>query len=246
MISLVTYLILKMLTYLITSVCIIQVIIILYNFFTLPYNSSNTIYPVIPLRRCLYSKENIKSGDLLFIRTSLGSIGKIFIPFLYKHVAIVVEYDNELYVAETSKAKIRGRHNDKIIYANSSTNLYKLPTYMKNMLGPVYLLKLNKPLSESQVEVLQDLVLDMIGKPYPSPIELYINYIYGIPIKKLQCISFVNLCLVSMGLIKNKKESTYDQGVFITNINKYDLLDGYKYEDPKQLIYDYECNEESF
>lgn len=210
--------------------------------------SNGEIYSIVPLKRYLFSKEknNIKAGDLIFTRSSIGTIQEVFVPYIYKHTAIAVEFDNEVYIAETSIAKVGGRDGNTLIRSNSKVVIYTLDTYMKNILGSIFLLKLNKPLSKSQIEILQNTVLDQLGKSYPSLPEMFVNFILNIPIKKLQCISFVNLCLTDIGLIENKKMSPYQQGIFITNIYKYDLLDGYRYEKPKQLVYDYECNEELY
>ena len=60
------------------------------------------------------------------------------------------------------------------------------------------------------------------------------------------CYAFVYTCLKNMKLLPNEMKSARQISKFITSIYEHELLDGYKYQMPKQLIYDYDCEEELF
>ena len=207
------------------------------------------LYSIIPLKRYLVSKEfkNIKSGDIIYTRSSIASFQELVIPYIYKHVAIIVEFDDKLYIADTSNGGVMGRKKNKLIRRTGGVNMYPLHKWLKYSLGPVFILKLNKPLTEKKNIELYDTIIDKYGEPYPTMLDLYILFTLHIPIKTtLYCHTLLWQCLINMGLVDNQRKSAYELGKFITSISKYQLNDGYEYDHPRQLIYDYECNDELF
>lgn len=207
------------------------------------------IYTVIPLKRYLLSNEykNLKAGDIIYTRSSIAAYQELIIPYIYKHIAIIVEFDNKLYVAETSGKGIIGRSGIKLIKRKGGVDIYPLRDRLKNAIGPVFLSKLNKPLTMEQNDKLQDTVIYHFGEQYPSLIKLYMIFILKMPIKTtMYCHTFVWQCLINMVLVNPEKKTANQIGKFITSIYDYQLNDGYSYEYPKQLIYDFECNEELF
>lgn len=200
------------------------------------------IYSVVPLQRCLYSKEykHLKAGDIIYMRSSISSMQEIIIPYVYKHIAIIVEIDNKLYIAESSNKKIIGKSNDKLISRKRGVNIYPLQERLMNVLGVMFIVRLNKSLSNDKQDILIDTILEHIGKPYPHLIQLYMVFILNIPIKiPMYCHIFVYTCLRNMGIVPYF--STADEiGLYITSIYNYELNDGYKYHYPKQLVYDIE------
>lgn len=207
------------------------------------------IYSMIPLKRYLLSQEfkNIKAGDIIYTRSSIAAFQELIIPYIYKHVAIIVEFNGKLYIAETSGKGIIGRSKNKLIKRKGGVDIYPIKERLKNAIGPVFLSKLNKPLTEKKNDKLQDTTIDHLGEPYPNLISLYMLFILRFSIKTtMYCHTFVYTCLVNMGLISSEKRSATEIGKIITTIYEHQLNDGYLYEQPRQLIYDYDCKEELF
>lgn len=207
------------------------------------------VYSVVPIQKCLYSKEfnKLKSGDILYMRSSITNFQEIAIPYVYKHIAIIVEFNNILYCAEATSKTILGKSGNTLISRKSGVAAYPLRDKLKNSLGPVFISKLNKPLTMEINEKLQDTTIQHLGEEYPSILYLYFIFTLGLPLKtKMYCHTFVYECLYSMGLISSKMKNRKKIGKFITAIYEHDLNNGYRYEFPKQLIYDYEENEEGF
>lgn len=211
--------------------------------------SVQEVYTVVPLKRYLYSKEssNLKAGDIIYTRSSIAALQELVIPYIYKHVAIIVEFKNNLYISETSGKGIIGRDKDKIIKRNGGVDLYPIRDRFKNTLGPIFLSKLNKPLSNIQNQKLQDTVVDHYGEQYPNLLKLYALFILSIPVDaSFYCHTYVYACLINVGLIPNVKKSAHEIGTFITEISDYQLNDGFSYEKPKQLVFDNECEDELY
>lgn len=211
--------------------------------------NTKEIYSTIPLKRYLLSKEynNIKAGDILYTRSSIAAFQELIIPYIYKHVAIVVEFGGKLYVAETSGNGIIARSKNKLIKKRGGVDIYPLKDRIKNAVGPVFISRINKQLTEDKIDNLQDTVIDHFGEPYPPLIYLYALFILRLPIKTtMYCHTFVYTCLINMKLITPQKRSATKIGKLITSIAKYQLNDGYYYEYPRQLIYDFNCDEELF
>lgn len=207
------------------------------------------LYSVIPLKKMMYTKEynNFKPGDIIYMRSSIATMQEIIIPYVYKHIAIVVEFNNVLYCAEASNKKVLGRFGKKIVQRIPGVDVYPLHDRLKNIIGPMFVSKLNKPLNIEKIEKMQDTIMYHLGEPYPSIVYLYIIFTLGIPIKSnMYCHTLVYECLYNMGLISTKMKSGRKIGKFITTVYNHDLNDGYKYEYPKQLIYDYEGDENDF
>lgn len=206
------------------------------------------VYSVIPMKRVLYSKEkdNFKPGDIIYMRSSIATVQEVVIPYVYKHIAIVVEFNNVLYCAESSNKTVLGRSGKSIIKRIPGVDVYPLHERLKNVIGPIYISRLNKPLTMEKNEKMQDTVMKHLGEPYPSIVYLYIIFTLGIPVKSnLYCHTLVCECLYNMGLISEKIKGR-KLGKFVTSIYNYELNEGYRYTYPKQLIYDYEGNEDDF
>lgn len=203
---------------------------------------------MMPLKRYLLSEEycNIKSGDILFMRNSITSYQELIIPFIYKHVAIIVEINGKLYIAEASGSEFIAKEKNKLIKNKKCTYIYPLKNELKSIIGPVFLSKLHKPLTDRQNDKLQDTIFCHLHEPYPSLIELYVVSILQIPIKtNMYCFKLIYKCLVNIGLIQQKKMSALELSKFVTSVYKYKLNDNY-YEHPRQLIYDLNTNDELY
>ena len=79
--------------------------------------TNREIYSTIPLKRYLLSSEKskLKSGDIIFTRSSVASFQEIIIPYIYKHAGIIIEFNNKLYMAETFSEKVTGRRQNKLL-----------------------------------------------------------------------------------------------------------------------------------
>ena len=232
---------------LITVVVIILLLTLIWHIRHL--TSNKEIYSTIPFKRYLLSNEknNIKSGDIIFTRSSVASFQEVIIPYIYKHAGIIIEFNDTLYIAETFSEKVTGRSHHKLLKHKGGVGLTPFLEWAKNLVGPIFILKLNKPLSPKQIDILHDTVIQHYGEPYPSITSLYFIFIMGLPIKtSLYCYSFVHLCLVNVKLLNEQTLTANELSKFITTIYKYELNDGYRYEKPRQLVYDFECNEEIF
>ncbi len=207
------------------------------------------IYSVIPLKRYLLTKEykNLKAGDIIYTRSSITTVQEMFVPYIYKHIAIIVDFNDKLYIAETTGKGIIGRSKNKLIERNGGVDIYPLCERLKNIIGPIFISKLNKPLTPEKNDKLQDTVIDKHGESYPNFINLYTLFVLGIPVPtNLYCHTFVYECLINMGILDNVHRSAREIGTLLTSLSEYELNDGYLYEDPRQLIYDNECDEELF
>lgn len=211
--------------------------------------TSRELYSVIPYKRMLASKDfnKINTGDIIYTRNSINPCQEYMIPYIYKHAGIIIEFNNNLYVAETAGRGIQGRKGFKLIRRKNGVGLCLLKDKLKNSVGAIFISKLNKPLDTKRIELLQDTFIIHKNDSYPMIIYLFILFVLHIPIKtNMFCYSFVYQCLLNADLIKEPKTSAREIGKFITEIYNYDLQDGYNYEIPKQLIYDFDCEEELF
>lgn len=211
--------------------------------------SLREFYSVVPLKRYLMSKEkdNIKPGDILYTRSAISALQEVVVPYIYKHIAIIVKFNNTLYVAETSGKGIIGREGTTLIRRNEGVDIYPLNDRLRSAIGPIFLVKLNKPLTDEKDEALQTTVRYHMGDPYPSLISLYALFILSLPIKtSMYCHTFIRECLINMKLINSGKKTACEIGSFMTSISNYELNDGYKYLSPKQLVYDFECENEIY
>lgn len=237
----------KDLTILIMSVSLILMVTMIWHVRNLISNKE--LYKIIPYRRYMLSNEykNIKTGDLIYTRSAVATMQEMIIPYIYKHAGIIVEFNNTLYIVETFSAKITGRSKEALILHKGGVGMTRLSDWMKHLIGNAYLCKLNKPLMPQHTDALYDTIIHLYGEKYPSITSLYFIFILGLPIKTSPyCYSFVYKCLTNMKLLNYQNLSANELSRIITSIYEIDLNDGYKYEFPRQLIYDFECNDADF
>jgi hypothetical protein len=204
-------------------------------------NNAVDVYSRINFDRFLFSREseNIKPGDLIFSIAGVFSNVQMFSPEIYKHVAIVIKYNDELYCAESTEATILGKDKDVLI-AGENIVVYPLKNRIKYNLSLLYITQLNKDLTYEQSRLLTEKIMSIRHKKYPSTLSLVLQFIVGIPSKdNLYCYNLVYKLLKYIDIIEqSKKRNSREVSKFITHIDEHELKNGYKYSKFRQLVYD--------
>jgi hypothetical protein len=203
------------------------------------------IYLEIPFDRISLSKiySSLKTGDLLFYRHSVASIiNDILTPSsLYKHGAMIIKYNNELYITESVMSEYYCRDNGVPIKLREGINTVPLKKRLEYYCGVVYLFQLNKPLEPEREKKLIDYCITLKDRPYPSTFDIYLNFIFNIRIKKsLYCFEYLYVLLKYINLLKEQKNNAFEICTYISSIDKHELNNNFSYKNGKLLVYDYD------
>jgi len=209
--------------------------------------STREIYQQMPFNKIYLSDilPSIKTGDIILYRSSLSTfMSSALIPTLvYKHIGIVLKIDNVLYITESSDGSyIYNKTPKRFYFHKPGADIVPLDVKLKHFCGMVFLTQLNKPLPKDKENAIIDKAHEYskISK-YPSPIDLYSNFVFNLKLNKksLYCFEYIYLLLQHIGIINNKKRSALQICNFMANISIQNLEDGYEYNEVDQLIIDY-------
>lgn len=200
-------------------------------------------YNKVRFKRCFLSKtyDNLKAGDvILFAATRHGFHNSILMQSLFSHVGMIVEINGQLFLSECTW---RDELLPKIPMQDGS-NLLPILTRISNYSGQVFLMRLSKPLDEKRKERLAEAALE--NTPYPSQKELLLGLFMGIrPEGSRHCFQHVAYLLDALKISEDK---FLDNGFMevcqsVSELDETPLIDGYAYEKPLLLVYDFDDSE---
>lgn len=231
------------------GIIIILILIIICTLRTTNYvmNTSNytEIYKNMTFDRVKLSEiyDELKTGDLLFFRSAISSfvVDKLIPTEIYKHVAMIVKLDDELYCTESTIRDFFAKDDitNELYILKSGVNTMLLIPRLQYYSGLIFIHKLNKPISTSDEIKLIEYINESASIAYPSSLSLYMNLVFNIKISNdLYCYEYIYMLLKHINIITENKTNVKDISNYIANIYKYQLNDGYKYSEGKQLVYD--------
>lgn len=213
--------------YLLLIILIVLIIIKIYKLF---YEINCKSY--IIHKKTLYSKIEpiLKTGDLLLFNSYIHNpINRLFNNHIYSHIALIVKKNNILYSYEM----LRGEYINK---DKSEKNIVLLPLKerIKDYSGICYISRLKKPLTNEQINIINDYV-EKINYKYMSIFEIIVGNIFNYNLTKNKvCSGIIFDILKKIKLIDNTK--------YIISCKEFieilKLIKKKIYNDPIQIIHD--------
>jgi hypothetical protein len=227
----------------IALVVLIPVIIYVRNNYI--HDTPEFIYSKLPSDKYLFSNvvDKFKTGDLLLFRASSITSTFLFNPsILYKHIGLIYESNEQLYLIEMTTSTPYGiDSNRKILQLNNGLNIIPLFSRLQNYIGIITWIKLNKKLNESQLKKLQDLKdTNFNNITFPPLVKLYIHYMYNINLEEnlMFCYKFIYYLLQELEILNKYNLSLSNIIRFTNEIYNFELNNGYNYDLMGQVIMD--------
>lgn len=235
------------------AIVIIIMIILIYIFVVCIKRFSNYYMDTLDIRhpRTIYSKihKSIKTGDIIFfINQTHGMSNSIFTRNLYTHSAMVIRFDDNLYISEAAIGKYICPETGEVTKLPPRAQLNSLESRCVEYPGMLFIMPLKNNLSEMQEDKLKKRIFEQM--PYPGVSDI----IKGIFSSRAgnnarHCMQHVSWLLDEIGLTPREylsiNKKLLDYGLFKTanelaNITDKPLGvngDNY-YKEIYQLLYD--------
>ena len=206
------------------------------------FERTKDIYKSMPFTKVLLSDiyNSLKTGDLIFYRSSVSSIATdTIIPTpLYKHISMVIKKDDTLYSTESTMEDFYCKVNNESIFLKNGVSIVPLLPKLQYYCGMMFITQLAVPINEDKVYKLYEYINKLKNMSYPSLISLYLDFVLDIKISKsLYCYEYIYILLEYINIVNRQYLNSMDLSKFITTIH-LQKLNNNSYSEVKQLVFD--------